>query len=84
MTARTCNHIMPDGHTCGSPALRHQEFCYFHNEQRKRKSRIKVASCPYFPRIPMHPTVSPECPAVVAARLGILSNKCSCFQPRAG
>lgn len=27
-----CNHIMPDGNTCGCPALRDQRFCHFHKE----------------------------------------------------
>jgi hypothetical protein len=76
-TVKTCRHIMPSGKTCGTFALRYQDFCYFHNEQRKREMRkaraARSCSCPYFPRLPMDPALFSECPAVVAARLGILT-----------
>jgi hypothetical protein len=29
-TPRICTHIKPSGHRCGSPALRGEVFCYFH------------------------------------------------------
>ncbi len=68
---------MPTGQTCGSPAMRHQSYCYFHNEQRKHEARklrvVPSCSCPYFPRIPIDPKRYPECPAVVAARFGIVT-----------
>ena len=32
---RTCCHIFPDHHRCGSPALRHEPFCYFHDPTRQ-------------------------------------------------
>ena len=32
---RTCSHIFPDYHRCGSPALRHEPFCYFHDPARQ-------------------------------------------------
>jgi hypothetical protein len=32
-----CRHIFTDGHRCGSPALRHEQFCYFHHTTRPRK-----------------------------------------------
>ena len=63
-----CNHIMPDGHCCGSPAMRHHRFCYFHNQQRKKAFRIKYASCPYFPRIPIDPATHSTCPVVLASQ----------------
>ena len=28
--AKRCSHIQVTGHRCGSPALKHREFCYFH------------------------------------------------------
>src|SRR5512132_2516101 len=28
--AKRCTHIQVTGHRCGSPALKHREFCYFH------------------------------------------------------
>jgi hypothetical protein len=30
-----CRHILTDGHRCGSPCLRHEEFCYYHHTSRK-------------------------------------------------
>src|SRR5260370_38230727 len=30
-----CRHIFTDGHRCGSPCLRHEEFCYSHHPTRR-------------------------------------------------
>ena len=30
-----CRHIFTEGHRCGSPCLRHQEFCYYHHTTRR-------------------------------------------------
>src|SRR5260370_10100148 len=30
-----CRHIFTDGHRCGSPCLRHEDFCYYHHTTRK-------------------------------------------------
>lgn len=30
-----CRHIFTDGHRCGSPCLRKENFCYFHHATRK-------------------------------------------------
>jgi hypothetical protein len=35
-----CLHVMVDGAYCGSPAVRHQQFCYQH--KRQREQRLKV------------------------------------------
>jgi hypothetical protein len=35
-----CLHVMVDGAYCGSPAVRHEHFCYYH--QRQREQRLKV------------------------------------------
>lgn len=68
-TIRTCKHVMPDGHLCQSPAMRHQSYCYFHNEHRKKAARMHSKSCPYFPHIPINTPDNPECPMVLASRL---------------
>jgi hypothetical protein len=39
MTIPSCHRIMPDGHQCGSPALRGQDYCYFHHPSRKPRMR---------------------------------------------
>ena len=30
-----CRHIFADGHRCGSPCLRQEEFCYYHHTTRR-------------------------------------------------
>ncbi|MGA9495408.1 MAG: DUF5763 domain-containing protein [Terriglobales bacterium] len=30
----SCQHTKKDGSPCGSPALRNQQFCYYHDRQR--------------------------------------------------
>ena len=30
-----CRHIFTDGHRCGSPCLRNEEFCYYHHTTRR-------------------------------------------------
>jgi len=32
-----CRHVHATGHQCGSPALRHEDFCYFHHTTRRPK-----------------------------------------------
>ena len=34
-----CRHVHAAGHQCGSPALRNEEFCYFHHTTRPRKAK---------------------------------------------
>jgi hypothetical protein len=38
-----CHRIMPDGRQCGSPALRGQDYCYYHHPNRRpiRKPRTR-------------------------------------------
>ncbi len=30
-----CRHIFTDGRRCGSPCLRHEDFCYYHHTTRR-------------------------------------------------
>jgi hypothetical protein len=39
-----CRHIKVNGIQCQSPALTGNDFCYFHCEERKRRSVIREAS----------------------------------------
>lgn len=34
-----CCHLFPDGHKCGSPALRNRSHCYFHDPCRTPRQR---------------------------------------------
>ena len=36
---KTCDHVKPNGTCCESPALRDDEYCYFHRGQRERTKR---------------------------------------------
>jgi hypothetical protein len=38
--APRCQHIKTDGVRCGSPALRHKNFCHFHHQLRVPKPRL--------------------------------------------
>ncbi len=35
----TCRHVHPEGTYCGSPALRHRKYCYYHLMERGRRLR---------------------------------------------
>ena len=35
-TCPTCHHLHPTGNPCGSPALRGEQFCYYHHPTRRR------------------------------------------------
>jgi hypothetical protein len=30
-----CRHIFTDGHRCGSPCLKREQFCYYHHTTRR-------------------------------------------------
>lgn len=34
-----CCHLFPNGHKCGSPAMRDREHCYFHDPSRQPRQR---------------------------------------------
>ena len=37
MPYRSCDHLKEDGVLCGSPALRGQRLCYYHQRDQKRQ-----------------------------------------------
>ncbi len=37
-----CMHIMAEGVHCGSPAMRHNRFCYHHRRQREKVLAFKT------------------------------------------
>src|SRR5579871_93100 len=48
-----CRHIFTDGHRCGSPCLRHEDFCYYHHttcrpvqDPRQRPARTALFDLP--------------------------------------
>ena len=44
-----CHHLHSTGNTCGSPALRGEEFCYFHHPTRRpRRTRGRKPRLPTF------------------------------------
>ena len=58
---RTCQHIKVNGERCGSPTLRGEEFCYFHQRL------IRGVSVPKESRL--HPTAILEDPESIQAAL---------------
>ncbi len=40
MEIRQCQHVRATGNVCGSPALKEDDFCYFHAAQRDRRLRL--------------------------------------------
>jgi len=46
MIIAQCQRIMSDGHQCGSPALRSQDYCYFHHPDRKPRARKRRTRYP--------------------------------------
>lgn len=34
-SSKTCRHLMPNGCTCKSPAMRGSAYCYFHGPQKR-------------------------------------------------
>ena len=41
-----CSHIFHDGHSCGSPALRNEHFCYYHHQSRKPCKGPRLSDAP--------------------------------------
>ena len=39
-----CRHIFTDGHRCQSPALRQENFCYYHHTTRKPVPKQELAN----------------------------------------
>ena len=40
-TIPLCHHIHPNGRRCGSPALRYEQFCFYHHPTRRPPTRIR-------------------------------------------
>ena len=46
MSYPTCNYLKANGIPCGSPALRGQKLCYFHQRDHKRtQQRARLRRC---------------------------------------
>ena len=44
----TCSHLQPSGQTCGSPALRHEQLCYYHHPTRRPRAAGRKPRLPAF------------------------------------
>jgi len=45
-SAPRCAHVRTNGTSCGSPALKEDQFCYFHSEARKMRDAAEAAAKP--------------------------------------
>src|SRR5215469_18671254 len=60
-----CRHIFTAGHRCGSPALRNQDFCYYHHTTRKPAPKNRPLA-PFDLELPV-----PEDRAAIQQALGL-------------
>ena len=52
----TCHHLHPTGQHCGSPALRGEQFCFYHHPTRRPPTRTPPFRTPF----DVSPIVDPE------------------------
>lgn len=53
-----CRHLFTDGRRCGSPALREEEFCYYHHTSRRPAPRRRYLNSPLnFPALEDHSAI---------------------------
>jgi len=52
----TCHHLHPTGQHCGSPALRGEQFCFYHHPARRPPTRTPPFRTPF----DVSPIVDPE------------------------
>jgi hypothetical protein len=43
----TCHHVHPTGKRCGSPALRGEQFCFYHHPTRRPPTHTRPARTPF-------------------------------------
>jgi hypothetical protein len=59
-----CQHIFPDGHRCGSPALRREDLCFYHHPSHRRSPKpLALTASPSPKRPPLFPAL--EIPPLV-------------------
>jgi hypothetical protein len=39
-----CQHVKVNGTQCGSPALRHRRYCFFHDQTRREQAKIAASA----------------------------------------
>ena len=44
----TCHHTRPNGKRCGSPALRGEQFCFYHHPTRRPVARTRPVNPPFY------------------------------------
>jgi hypothetical protein len=69
-----CRHIFAAGHRCGSPALRNQDFCYYHHTTRKPAPKNRPLA-PFDLEIPI-----PEDRAAIQSAIGQILQRISSNQ----
>jgi hypothetical protein len=51
-----CHHLHPTGNRCGSPALRGEQFCFYHHPTRRPPVRTRLSNPPFY----VPPIADPE------------------------
>ena len=51
-----CHHLHPTGNRCGSPALRGEQFCFYHHPTRRPPVRTRLSDPPFY----VPPIADPE------------------------
>jgi hypothetical protein len=47
ISSPACHHVHPTGKTCGSPALRREQFCFYHHPTRRPPTRAIPSRTPF-------------------------------------
>jgi hypothetical protein len=64
-TAKTCRHIMPEGRTCKSPAMRGSAYCYYHGPQKPPRSVSKITEMEF----EIDDLVEPSCVPIIGNQI---------------
>lgn len=70
-----CRHIFTDGRRCGSPALRREEFCYYHHTSRRPAPRCPQDNTPRGRRNSAFALHIPEDRSAIQHSIGQILNK---------
>ncbi len=74
-TRYQCRHIFTDGHRCGSPSLRQEDFCYYHHNTRRPAPRCPQDATPRGRRSSSLTLQNPEDRSAIQHSIGLVLQK---------